>query len=204
MSEEAVMGGSWLAYVFFLCVAVITVGLLWFRVFRPMLEDLGVIQPVQHSFGALGSVNPSQKPPPATTPGYVARPAPLQHVGPMSVGDTDTDTDTDTPPDITPGVTVPGATIYKMNEEQIARIRADEQLAGVARTLGVLKGLGLLAEVERAQRLTEVKTALIGTSRERHKRLNRLIEAEAAKVSQPAERDLLAVSDEGGPRLLER
>lgn len=198
------MGGSWLAYVFFLCVAMITVGLLWFRVFRPMLEDLGVIQPTQHSFDSLDSVNASQEPPPVIAPNYVAQSAPLQHGGPMSAEDTDADTDIDTPPDIVPSATVPGATIYRMSEEQIARIRVDEQLAGVARTLGVLKGLGLLAEVERAQRLTEVKTALIGTSRERHKRLNRLIEAEAAKVAQPVERELLAVSDEGGPRLLER
>ena len=198
------MGGSWLAYVFFLCVAVITVGLLWFRVFRPMLEDLGVLQPAQHSFDSLDSVNPFQEPPSIIAPDYVAQSAPLQHGGPMSATDTDTDTDTDTPPDIAPGATVPGATIYRMTEEQLARIRVDEQLAGVARTLGVLKGLGLLAEVERAQRLTEVKNALIGTSRERHKRLNRLIESEAAKVVQPAERELLAVSDEGGPRLVER
>jgi hypothetical protein len=39
------MGGSWLAYTSFVCVAVITVGLLWFRAIRPMLEDFGVLQP---------------------------------------------------------------------------------------------------------------------------------------------------------------
>lgn len=37
------MGGSWLALVFFGCVTVLTVGVLWFRVFRPMLEDFGLI-----------------------------------------------------------------------------------------------------------------------------------------------------------------
>lgn len=39
------MGGSWMAQVFLVSVGVISVGLLWFRVFRPMLEDFGVLRP---------------------------------------------------------------------------------------------------------------------------------------------------------------
>jgi hypothetical protein len=135
---------------------------------------------------------------------YVAQPARPPSVSPMSALDTDTDTDTDTPADIAANHNAQGETVYRVTAEQLQRVREDERLAGIGRALGTLKGLGLLREVERAQRLTEVKNALVGTSREKQKRLNRLIDATAAEVEPAEERELLAIKDEGGPRLVER
>ncbi len=187
-------------------VALITLATVaWFLGVIPLLDYLGLdMGEALRSMVSRRGVNPSAEddtPPPA---GYVAPRARAADVAPMSAQDTDTDTDTDITHDIHAVGQGAGQTLYRLTEEQLAKVRADEQLAGVARALGTLKGLGLLGEVERTERLTELKNSLVGTSRARHKQLNRLIADAEGKVAQHPERELLGVADDGQRRLIER
>jgi hypothetical protein len=64
------MGGSWLAMIFFICFGVISVGLLWFRIFRPMLEDFGVLRPADgvNSYSVDYDERPASRPSEASAP----------------------------------------------------------------------------------------------------------------------------------------
>lgn len=188
------MGGNWLAYVFFLCVAVITVGLLWFRVIRPMLEDFGVLPPVNDA----DAVNTSAEPAPARRSDYVAqsvRPVSVSRVSPLvteAERETEDDAETYTPP--------PGAaeTAYiRVTQQQLDQLKARAFLEGAGHAFGTLQGAGYLDAVISSERLTDAKRAVFGGSGRALTTANKLIATAVAKAA-PAAEDGRLVPVNGG------
>jgi hypothetical protein len=183
------MGGSWLAYVFFWCVGLITVGLLWFRVLRPMLEDFGLIRPSNFDEG----VNDYPEARPVPPPDYVAQPTKPLSVSRVSPLVTEAETERETEAEIyQPPPQAVETSYIRMTQQQLDQLKARAWLEGAGHAVGTLQGAGYLDAVISSERLTDAKRAVFGSSGRTLTTANKLIAAAAAKV-QPAEDDVRLV-----------
>lgn len=174
------MGGSWLAYTFFLCVAVITLGLLWFRVLRPMLEDLGVLRPAQGVNHIMG---------PASD--YVAGPEPAGVPVPPFPQEREPEREPGTGGTAYEPPPLPAGKLY--TPDQIATLESQAEERGAARALGLMLGRQLVDGEDRALAME----LLFGPRGRRHQRVRPVVDQAAASVAPPAEAARLVPIAEG-------
>lgn len=171
------MGGSWLASLFFLLTGFILLGLLWVRVARPVLEDFGILAPV------------NDLPEPATPPAprYVVQPEPAYAPSAASRQEAEAEAETEGRAEAAPAPANSTETAYiRLTQKQLDDIKARARLEGQAHAFGTLQGAGFLDAVVAAQRLTAAKEAVFGTSGRVVSAANKLIAEAAAEAERPA------------------
>jgi hypothetical protein len=172
------MGGSWLAMVFFICFGVISVGLLWFRIFRPMLEDFGVLRSVDAVNGYEWDT------PPYVTSGAVVDSS-RGGLPPRGNAEEEKWSEAEAAPEARPS----------LSAADINRLLEQAREEATARALGTLIGGGLVVEGSRSRAME----ALFGPPGRKHTRVRHLVaEAEgAAKAARPE-----AEEEPGAPRVI--
>lgn len=156
--------GAWLSYVFFVCVAIVSMGLLWFRVARPMLEDFDLI-PVNHL--------------PDKTPDYVTRP-------PAEPSDKEPfqperEPEREPEPQSEQNLARPATAGTLYSDQKIEQLKRQERDRGAAEAMGLFIGLGLLPD----DRESAVMEFLFGKRGRRHQQARPIIEAAAAAAAPP-------------------
>jgi len=175
--------GAWLAYAFFACVGVITVGLLWFRVVRPALEDFGLLAPAEDD---APTVNHSAQPTAnyvAEHGGFTPRSAPFRQ-------EREPEREPERPG--TAEEATPAAPGKVYTPEQIRTLEDAAEERGRAEALGKLLGRQLVDPADRGVAME----LLFGPRGRRHQRVRPLVDAAAASVAPPtAEARLVPVND---------
>jgi hypothetical protein len=111
-----------------------------------------------------------------------------------------TETETETETDDTSYAPPPGSTetsYIRLTQQQYDQFKARVFLEGAAHAMGTLQGAGYLDAVVSAERLTDAKRAVFGSSGRTLTTANRLIAQAAAKAT-PAEEDQRLIPVSGG------
>jgi len=181
--QRRVRGGAWLAYAFFVCVGVITVGLLWFRVVRPALEDFGLLAPAEDDAPAVNHSAQAGADYVAERGGFTPRSAPFRQ-------EPERERESERPETVDAAPPAASGKLY--TPEQIRTLEEAAEERGRAETLGKLLGRQVVDGSDRGVAME----VLFGPRGRRHQRVRPLVDAAAASVAPPAaEARLVPIND---------